>query len=210
MTKPSLLLLFVPVLLLNACGGDTAPVRKGDSTAVGLLRIRDGQNLLSDCDGQVVRLVGELPAELAGHIEELNKDPNTVLWMELDGKEASQEGSIAQNLPGRPFTTLGILSVSDSVPCPENWVGGYYDRNSARVEGKSSGKLAIMADEAFIMTLNDPNAPEPMTYKGRWEDQGANIYLKGNEIAFLLHKAPPRGLVYKDPETGWTVYFERD
>jgi hypothetical protein len=210
MTKPSLLLLFVPVLLLNACGGDPAPVRKGDATATGLLRIRDGQTLLSDCDGQVVRLVGEVPADLAGHIDLLKKDPNATVWLELDGKEAAIDPATAQNLPGKPFTALGVLSMSDSLPCPENWVGAYYDRNSGRVEGKSSGKLAIMADNMFLMTINDPNTTGPITYKGFWEDQGENIYLKSTDVGFLMHKTPPRGLVYKDEATGFTLFFERD
>jgi hypothetical protein len=210
MTKSSLLLLFVPVLLLNACGGDPAPVRKGDATATGLLRIRDGQTLLSDCDGQVVRLVGEVPADLTGHIDQLKKDPNATVWLELDGKEAAIDPASALNLPGRPFTALGVLSVSDSLPCPENWVGAYYDRNSGRVEGKSSGKLAIMPDTMFLLTINDPNASAPVTYKGFWEDQGDNIYLKSTEVGFLMHKAPPRGLVYKDEATGHTLFFERD
>ncbi len=210
MTKPRLFLLLLPALLLNACGGDPAPVRKGDATATGLLRIRDGQTLLSDCDGQVVRLVGEVPADLAGHIDQLKKDPNATVWLELDGKEAAMDPSMTQNLPGRPFNALGVLSMSDSLPCPENWVGAYYDRNSGRVEGKSSGKLAIMADNMFLMTINDPNASGPITYKGFWEDQGENIYLKSTDVGFLMHKAPPRGLVFKDEATGFTLFFERD
>jgi hypothetical protein len=210
MTKPRPFLFLLTAMLLNACAGDPATVRKGDATATGLLRIRDGQTLLSDCDGQVVRLVGELPADLAGHIDQLKKDPNATMWLELDGKEAAIDPASALNLPGRPFTALGVLSMSDSLPCPENWVGAYYDRNSGRVEGKSSGKLAIMPDTMFLLTINDPNASGPITYKGFWEDQGANIYLKSTDIGFLMRKAPPRGLVYKDEATGFTLFFERD
>ena len=210
MTKPTLLLLLLPALLLGACGGDPAPVRKGDASAIGLLRLREGQTLLSDCDGQLVRLVGELPSDMAALIDQLKQDPRTTVWLELDGKEGALDGSSELGLPGKPFMALGILSVSDTVPCPENWVGSYYDRDSGRAQGKGKGKLSIMADEQFIMTINDPNAPEPVTYKGRWEVQGENIHLKGNDMGFLLHKAPPRGLVYKNEETGSTLFFERD
>ena len=210
MIKPPLFLFLLTAMLLNTCAGDPASKRKGDATATGLLRIHYGQTLLSDRDGQTVRLVGEVPAELAGHIDQLKKDPNATVWLELDGKEEAMDPASSLNLPGRPFTALGILSMSDSLPCPENWVGAYYDRNSGRVEGRSNGKLAIMEDALFLMTINDPNDSGPVTFKGSWEDQGENIYLKSTEVGFLLHKAPPRGLVFKDEATGLTLFFERD
>jgi hypothetical protein len=204
---------FLPLLtiaLLCACTGSDGPVRKGPHTATGLLRLRNDQVILSDCSGQLVRMVGTPPNDLQALVDSLGRNPGAIFWLELDGTKKELDPNTAATQIGNPFEALGILSSSDSLPCAENWIGSYYDTQSSRVAGKSGGKLALSENNEFTLSLTDLADANTTVYSGRWYEEDGQITLKNDTLSFVFAKTGPRRLSLTTTFFGRRLEFERD
>ena len=204
---------FVPALILLglvSCGGADQPSRKGAQTATGLLRSREGSVLLSDCKGDLKRLVGELPAELRALADSVAADPGMIVWLELDGNDLEIRPEQDASIPGMPFEALGILLRSDSMPCPALWHGTYYHRSSSSVQGKSMGKLGLQEDGSFMMSLTDPGTGMPTTFEGRWLEEGPIILLMSDSMKFEFRKTGLRTLTSTSSVFGERLEMERN
>lgn len=198
------------LIVLVSCEHDEGYVRKGAHTASGMLRNVQGTAFLSDCEGQLTRLAGELPSDVRVLVDSIGRYPAAVIWLELDGNDQTMDPVKDLVLPGKPFAALGILHQADSIPCAQNWVGSYYDTHNGRAQGKSLGKLSLMEGNEFIMTVIDPSTAISTTFKGRWSEDGDRITLKNDTTGFVFEKAGPRRLSMNTTLYGTRLEFERD